>query len=126
MAHEDGLERFLGWRQVRELTGLGRTTAWRMRQAGDFPEPVPISPGRVAWRQRDIARWNESRGSIPEPEPGARPITPTPPRPREDRVVAAPTAKPNPSPSSRGSKPKSRPRRRTGPAIADGQLGFDF
>jgi len=54
MAHEAGVDRFLGWRQVRDLTGLGRTTAWRMRCAGDFPQPVPISPGRVAWRERDI------------------------------------------------------------------------
>ncbi|WP_191558250.1 helix-turn-helix transcriptional regulator [Brevundimonas aurantiaca] len=126
MAHDDGLERFLGWRQVRDLTGLGRTTAWRMRQAGDFPEPVPISPGRVAWRERDIARWNESRGSTPEPEPAARPIRPTPPRPREDRVIAPVTPKPNPSLSPGGSKPKSRPRRRSGPVVAEGQLGFDF
>ena len=62
MAHED-LDRFLGWRQVRELTGLGRTTAWRLRRAGDFPEPVPISPGRVAWRERDIVVWNATRGA---------------------------------------------------------------
>lgn len=127
MAHDDGLERFLGWRQVRDLTGLGRTTAWRMRQAGDFPEPVPISPGRVAWRERDIARWNESRGAtIPESDRGARPIRPTPPRPREDRVIAPVTSKPNPSLSPGGSKPKSRPRRRSGPVVAEGQLGFDF
>lgn len=126
MAHEDGLERFLGWRQVRDLTGLGRTTAWRMRQAGDFPEPVPISPGRVAWRERDIARWNESRGPTPDPEPAARPVRPTPPRPRDDRVLAPATAKPTPSQSPGAGKPKSRPRRRTGPVVAEGQLGFDF
>ena len=126
MAHDDGLERFLGWRQVRDLTGLGRTTAWRMRQAGDFPEPVPISPGRVAWRERDIARWNESRGPTPEPEPAARPNRPTLPRPREDRVITAPTAKPNPSVALKGSKTKSRSRRRSGPVVAEGQLGFDF
>ena len=127
MAHDEGLERVLGWRQVRDLTGLGRTTAWRMRQAGDFPEPVPISPGRVAWRERDIARWNESRGpTTPEPEPAARPIRPPPPRPREDHVIANPNAKPNPSVALKGSKTKSRSRRRSGPAVAEGQLGFDF
>jgi prophage regulatory protein len=127
MAHDDGLERFLGWRQVRDLTGLGRTTAWRLRQAGDFPEPVPISPGRVAWRERDIARWNESRGpTISGPGAAARPIGPTPPRPREDRVMAPAPAQPNPSLSIKGRKPTSRPRRRPGPAIAEGQLGFDF
>jgi len=26
----------------------GSGMPWRMRQAGDFPDPVPISPGRVA------------------------------------------------------------------------------
>lgn len=126
MAHDDGLERFLGWRQVRDLTGLGRTTAWRLRQAGDFPEPVPISPGRVAWRERDIARWNASRGFTPEPEPNGRAIRPTPPRPPEARVILPATAKPNPSRAPGGSPPKSRPRRRRGPAVAEGQLRFDF
>jgi len=127
MAHDDGLERFLGWRQVRELTGLGRTTTWRLRQAGDFPEPVAITPGRVAWRARDIARWNESRGRMtPEPDPATRPIRPAPSRPREDRVIGSKVSKPNPSPSRGGSKPKTRPRRRTGPVVAEGQLGFDF
>jgi len=126
MGHDDGLERFLGWRQVRHLTGLGRTTAWRLRQAGDFPDPVPISPGRVAWRERDIARWNASRGAAPEPPPAAPPILPTPPRPRKDGVLAAPTAKPNRSMCPAATKPKPRPRRRAAPVIADGQLGFDF
>lgn len=126
MAGDGGSERFLGWRQVRDLTGLGRTTAWRLRQAGDFPDPVPISPGRVAWRERDIARWNESRGPTPEPEPASRPIRPTPPRPREDRVITSKVSKPNPCLSPGGSKPKSRPRRRSAPVIAEGQLGFDF
>lgn len=125
MAHDDGLERFLGWRQVRDLTGLGRTTAWRMRQAGDFPEPVPISPGRVAWRERDIAAWNESRGQrVPAPDQEARPLKPAAPRPRAKSVIAPATARPTPSPPSRATK--SRPRRRGGPFIAEGQLGFDF
>lgn len=126
MGHDDGLERFLGWRQVQHLTGLGRTTAWRLRQAGDFPDPVPISPRRVAWRERDIARWNASRGPTPEPPPAAPPSQPTPPRSRPDRSSAAPTALPNRPASPVVSKPQTRPRRRTAPVIAEGQLGFDF
>ncbi|WP_313015291.1 AlpA family phage regulatory protein [Brevundimonas sp.] len=127
MAHDDGLERFLGWRQVRELTGLGRTTTWRLRQAGDFPEPVAISPGRVAWRARDIAAWNATReAAMPMPDPVARPLKPAPTRPRERRVVAVPPAKPNPPPPSQSAKPTPRPRRRSGPILAKGQLGFDF
>ncbi|MBD3835368.1 AlpA family phage regulatory protein [Brevundimonas sp.] len=121
MAHDDGLERFLGWRQVRDLTGLGRTTAWRMRQAGDFPEPVPISPGRVAWRERDIAAWSESRGAplFPRAKPAA---SSRPPPTTGVRTIAPP-----PVPAAavpRDAPPSSRRRGRR--AIAEGQLGFDF
>lgn len=129
MAYEDGLERFLAWRQVRNLTGLGRTTAWRMRRAGDFPDPVSISPGRVAWRARDIAAWNASRGA----EQRARlPVAATPTAPRP---VPRPTARPTIKPLANApdqpiqveeTQPKCAPRRRRRAVIAEGQLGFDF
>lgn len=54
-------DRLLAWPRVRDLTGLSRTTAWRLQKAGDFPLPVQISPGRVGWRESEIAAWNESR-----------------------------------------------------------------
>ena len=122
MAHERGLDRFLGWRQVRDLTGLGRTTAWRMRQAGDFPDPVPISPGRVAWRERDIAAWNESRGAPIVNRPSA-----AKPRPSEGRVINAAPAQPAtsvaaPPPAHIQSRPARRPRS----TVSAGQLRFDF
>ena len=92
MAHEAGVDRFLGWRQVRDLTGLGRTTAWRMRCAGDFPQPVPISPGRVAWRERDIVAWNESRGALIPVRP--RPVAKPPNRAPETRTLPLVGAEP--------------------------------
>lgn len=55
------IERLISWRTVRDLTGLSRTTAWRLQKTGDFPRPVAISPGRVAWREREIAAWQASR-----------------------------------------------------------------
>lgn len=119
-------ERFLAWRQVKDLTGLGRTTTWRMRRAGDFPDPVPISPGRVAWRERDVAAWNASRGTTPKPDAAAPLIRPTPPRARKDGVPAPSTAQPNRSMSPAEMNLKARPRRRAPPVIAEGQLGFDF
>jgi len=61
LAHDR--DRLLNWAQVGQLTGLCRTTAWRMRRAGDFPQPVAISPGRVAWRGRDIIASIQSRGA---------------------------------------------------------------
>ncbi|WP_287103982.1 AlpA family phage regulatory protein [Brevundimonas sp.] len=129
MAHED-LDRFLGWRQVRELTGLGRTTAWRLRRAGDFPEPVPISPGRVAWRERDIVVWNETRGeatglNIATAVPSAAP-RPISLRPTEPRAAVRPSA-PDPQPTAQSAASKARkPPRRTRSTVVEGQLGFDF
>lgn len=135
MGREEGLERWLGWRQVRELTGLGRTTAWRMRREGDFPDPVPISRGRVAWRARDIAAWTATRGverspaqtistvKTSQPEPPA----PPPSRRPEERVLASIPG----TPARTGGDavlepPRARPVRRTRKTIAEGQLGFDF
>lgn len=126
MAHREGLERFLGWRQVKALTGLGRTTAWRMRQTGDFPDPVPISPGRVAWRERDIAAWNESRGARAEPWPSLAVRVP----PRRDQERKAPLTVKQRSPLTDAptldlrAKPSERKRKPI--PVAEGQLGFDF
>lgn len=119
MAHEE-LDRFLGWRQVRDVIGLGRTTAWRLRQSGDFPEPVHLSPGRVAWRERDIAAWHASRGALPIP---TDPPFKTRRRPADPPAIPPPP--PAPLPSSEPTV-QSRRRRRSGQAVLDGQLGFDF
>lgn len=128
MAHE-GLDRFLPWRKVQDITGLGRTTAWRLRRTGDFPHPVPISPGRVAWRERDIALWNETRGS-PEALAHAlqspRRSTLRPPEPRALEPAPPPSADldARAHPVSDPGAPK--PARKSRSATAEGQLGFDF
>lgn len=125
MSHNDGLDRFLAWRQVRDLTGLGRTTAWRLRRAGQFPEPVPISPGRVAWRARDIAAWHESRGPIiPSFTPKPAPLT-APARGRPSlRLVTASPSRDEDLKAPVGEVRKTGARRRS--IVSEGQLGFDF
>ena len=55
------LGRLLSWSEVRARIPLSRTTVWVLRRAGQFPEPVRISPGRVAWRSSDVDAWLESR-----------------------------------------------------------------
>lgn len=35
------------WRTVHQLTGLSRVTVWRLRAAGQFPQPVRLAPNRV-------------------------------------------------------------------------------
>jgi prophage regulatory protein len=55
--------RFLSRRELRDITGLSDPTLWRLRRAGVLPEPVRLSPGRVAWRADVIEQWIETRES---------------------------------------------------------------
>lgn len=52
---------YLTLRDIIGRTGLSEPTLWRMRNRGDFPQPVRLSPGRVAWRLADIDAWEASR-----------------------------------------------------------------
>jgi prophage regulatory protein len=47
--------------EVLRLTGLSRTTLWRLEGTGRFPRRRLVSPGRRAWRYRDIQDWLLSR-----------------------------------------------------------------
>ncbi|MDM7322456.1 MAG: AlpA family transcriptional regulator [Gammaproteobacteria bacterium] len=47
--------------KVIEITGLGRSTIYRLMGSGEFPHQVAISRGAVGWRKSDIEAWIESR-----------------------------------------------------------------
>lgn len=51
--------RFLTFKQVRDRTGLSRSTIWRLERAGKFPRHHRISPNRVAWDESAINEWIE-------------------------------------------------------------------
>ena len=51
----------LSRKQVIEVTGLSRATIDRMRKDDDFPQPLQLSPRRVAWRAADVREWVASR-----------------------------------------------------------------
>lgn len=51
------LDRFMREREVLEATSLSHSTLWREIKRGNFPRPVPISAGRVGWRESIIAAW---------------------------------------------------------------------
>ena len=53
--------RLLRLPEVIERVGLSKTTLWRLRQAGEFPEPVALSLGRNGWYEADIDRWIAGR-----------------------------------------------------------------
>lgn len=46
---------------MRIAGGISQPTIFRLRQRGQFPEPIRLSPGRCAWSRREIAAWIESR-----------------------------------------------------------------
>ena len=52
---------FLRMPTVVRLTGLGRTTIYRLIADHKFPSPVRLGPRAVAWRRSDLDRWSESR-----------------------------------------------------------------
>ena len=50
-------DRLLRRRQVEEITGMGRSSIYRLMQHGDFPPPVRVGPAAVRWRESDITGW---------------------------------------------------------------------
>lgn len=46
-------------REVEAEVGLGRSTIYRMMDAGKFPRPRRISPGTVRWPRSEIESWKE-------------------------------------------------------------------
>jgi predicted DNA-binding transcriptional regulator AlpA len=133
-------DRLLAWPAVHDITGLSRTTAWRMQKTGDFPLPVVVSPGRVCWWESELAAWKIGR---------------TPRRPAEMRPFGSVSGRPTarsaavgevqnveddveyravPADAGQGSQedaavPESAPHRRSGrraTALAPGQIAFDF
>ena len=46
---------------VMELTGLGRSTIYRMMSEGDFPKPIKLGQRAIAWPADTIRDWITSR-----------------------------------------------------------------
>lgn len=59
------LNAFMSEHAVMQVTSLSRASIHRKRLSGEFPEPEPISDGRVAYRMRDIQEWLEAPQAWP-------------------------------------------------------------
>lgn len=46
---------------VRQRTGLGRSTIYRLMAQGGFPSTVQLTPRAVGWPKADIDAWLEAR-----------------------------------------------------------------
>jgi prophage regulatory protein len=52
---------FLRLRAVLHVTGLSRSTVYRLIADNQFPRPVQLGPRAVAWRRVDVDAWSEAR-----------------------------------------------------------------
>ena len=53
--------RLLRFGEVRQRTGLSRSTIWRMERSGVFPKRVKVSVNVVAWRGDEVTEWIASK-----------------------------------------------------------------
>ena len=49
---------------VREMTGLSRSTIWRLERRGEFPRHHRIAPNVVAWVEEDVSNWIHERTNV--------------------------------------------------------------
>ena len=54
-------DRLIPAKTVVNRTSLCRATIYTKMKAGEFPQSVPISGNRVAWREADISAWIASK-----------------------------------------------------------------
>ncbi|MBW1953785.1 MAG: AlpA family transcriptional regulator [Deltaproteobacteria bacterium] len=57
----DAMEQILREPQVIEITGLSRTTLWRLEQCGCFPRRRRLGGRSVGWLKSEICEWITSR-----------------------------------------------------------------
>ena len=65
-SHGPSPTRILSTKQLSQLINLSESTLWRMRQRGQLPQPIRVSPGRVGWRESDIVAWLATRETVGE------------------------------------------------------------
>ena len=55
---------FLRMQAVIRMTGLGRSTIYRLVAQDKFPSPVRLAKRAIAWRRVDLERWSEASPTI--------------------------------------------------------------
>lgn len=51
------VNRIIQRNEFRELTGISRTTEWRMQQAGSLPKVIKINNRILGYRESDYNDW---------------------------------------------------------------------
>ena len=61
-------DRSLRLPKVLDMTGLSRTTLWRLERAGQFPQRRRLSARCVAWLESEVLAWIDSCDPLPNPK----------------------------------------------------------
>ena len=57
---ESKLDRFVLEKERRARIPLDRSTIWRMRKAGTFPEPVRLGKRLLGYRESELVAWEKN------------------------------------------------------------------
>ena len=49
---------------VMQVTGLARSTIYKLIAEDKFPQPVQLTGRAVAWRRADLERWSAARPTV--------------------------------------------------------------
>ena len=60
----DATELLLRIGTVVRVTGLGRSTIYRLVAHDQFPSPVRLTRKAVGWRRVDVERWTNERDAV--------------------------------------------------------------
>ena len=69
-------DRMIRERECRQMSGLSRTTRWRLERAGQFPRRRIISLNAVGWLESEVQDWLRGRqasGSLDTAEAATSP-----------------------------------------------------
>ena len=55
---------FVRMAAVVRMTGLGRSTIYRLMAENKFPSPVRLAKRAVAWRRVDLEMWSAGRPTV--------------------------------------------------------------
>jgi predicted DNA-binding transcriptional regulator AlpA len=57
------LDRFTRVPEVERITGLSRTTIWRLERRNEFPRRRRLSANAVGWLESEIRAWMAERSA---------------------------------------------------------------
>lgn len=57
----DARTRYIGKKELRDITDLSYTTWWRLERAHDAPARIRMSDKRVVWDLSEVLSWCKSR-----------------------------------------------------------------